>query len=88
MNGLKKYAEETRLSGRMFEGYDSGTTDFAPFINKIPAGVDAVMGGGHFADGTTLTRQIYEKRAQTKMVALLVRRPSPSSPNWARPASA
>lgn len=77
VNGLKKYAEEKGYQVAMFEGYDSGTTDFAPFINKIPAGVDAVMGGGHFADGTTLTRQLYEKKVPTKMVALLVAPPEP-----------
>lgn len=55
-----------------FEGYDSGTTDFAPFIGKIPRGVDAVMGGGHFADGCTLARQIFEKGAGGKFTALLV----------------
>lgn len=77
VNGLRKYAEEKGYQVVMFEGYDSGTTDFAPFINKIPAGVEAVMGGGHFADGTTLTRQIYEKKVKTKMVALLVAPPEP-----------
>ena len=61
----------------LFEGYDSGTTDFAPFINKIPAGVDAVMGGGHFADTTTFARQLYEKKVPTKMIALLVAPPEP-----------
>jgi branched-chain amino acid transport system substrate-binding protein len=77
VNALKKYAETKGYQVAMFEGYDSGTTDFAPFINKIPAGVDAVMGGGHFADTTTLTRQLYEKKVQTKMIALLVAPPEP-----------
>lgn len=77
VNGLKKYAEGKGYQIAMFEGYDSGTTDFAPFINKIPAGVDAVMGGGHFADTTTLTRQLFEKKVKTKMVALLVAPPEP-----------
>jgi branched-chain amino acid transport system substrate-binding protein len=77
VNGLKKYAEDKGYQIAMFEGYDSGNTDFAPFINKIPAGVDAVMGGGHFADTTPLTRQIYEKKVKTKMVALLVAPPEP-----------
>ena len=77
VNGLRKYAEGKGYQMRMFEGYDSGTTDFAPFINKIPAGVDAVMGGGHFADTTTLTRQLYEKKVKTKMIALLVAPPEP-----------
>ena len=61
----------------LFEGYDAGTTDFAPFINKIPKEVDAVMGGGHFADTTTFARQLYEKKVQTKMIALLVAPPEP-----------
>ncbi len=77
VNGLRKYAEGKGYQIVMFEGYDSGTTDFAPFINKIPAGVDAVMGGGHFADTTTLTRQLYEKKVKTKMIALLVAPPEP-----------
>jgi ABC-type branched-subunit amino acid transport system substrate-binding protein len=77
VNGLKKYAEDKGYQVAMFEGYDSGNTDFAPFINKIPAGVDAIMGGGHFADTTTLTRQLYEKKVKTKMIALLVAPPEP-----------
>ena len=39
VNALKKYAEDKGMQVPLFEGYDSGTTDFAPFINKIPAGV-------------------------------------------------
>ncbi len=77
VNGLKKYAEGKKFSVGLFEGYDSGTTDFAPFINKIPKGVDAVMGGGHFADTTTFARQLFEKKVPTKMIALLVAPPEP-----------
>ncbi|MGB8991949.1 MAG: amino acid ABC transporter substrate-binding protein [Desulfobaccales bacterium] len=77
VNGLKKYAEGKKFTVGLFEGYDSGTTDFAPFINKIPKGVDAVMGGGHFADTTTFARQLYEKKVPTKMIALLVAPPEP-----------
>jgi ABC-type branched-subunit amino acid transport system substrate-binding protein len=77
VNGLKKYAEGKGMQVAMFEGYDSGTTDFAPFINKIPKGIDAVMGGGHFADTTTFARQLYEKKVPTKMIALLVAPPEP-----------
>jgi ABC-type branched-subunit amino acid transport system substrate-binding protein len=77
VSALKSYAEEKTIQVAMYEGYDSGTTDFAPFINKIPKGVDAVMGGGHFADTTTFARQLYEKQVATKMVALLVAPPEP-----------
>ncbi len=77
VKALKKYAESKGLKVALFEGYDSGTADFAPFINKIPANVDAIMGGGHFADTTTLARQLYEKKINTKMIALLVAPPEP-----------
>ncbi|MDO9531900.1 MAG: amino acid ABC transporter substrate-binding protein [Deltaproteobacteria bacterium] len=77
VKALKIYAEKKGLNVALFEGYDSGTADFAPFINKIPADVDAIMGGGHFADTTTLARQLYEKKINTKMIALLVAPPEP-----------
>ncbi|MGO9017666.1 MAG: amino acid ABC transporter substrate-binding protein [Syntrophobacteraceae bacterium] len=77
VNGLKKYAAEKGYKVVLFEGYDSGTTDFAPFINKLPEGVDAIMGGGHFANTTTFARQLYEKKVKTKMIALLVAPPEP-----------
>jgi branched-chain amino acid transport system substrate-binding protein len=77
VNALKAYAEGKGFQVALFEGYEPGTTDFAPFINKIPAGVDAIMGGGHFADTTTFARQLYEKKIQTKMIALLVAPPEP-----------
>jgi branched-chain amino acid transport system substrate-binding protein len=77
VNALRTYAEKKGYQVVLFEGYDAGTTDFAPFINKIPAGVNAVMGGGHFADTTTLARQLYEKKINTQMIALLVAPPEP-----------
>jgi ABC-type branched-subunit amino acid transport system substrate-binding protein len=77
VNALKKYAESKGYQIVLFEGYDSGTTDFAPFINKIPPDVDAIMGGGHFADTSTFARQIYEKGLKPKLVALLVAPPEP-----------
>jgi ABC-type branched-subunit amino acid transport system substrate-binding protein len=77
VTALRKYAEAKGFQIVMFEGYDSATTDFAPFINKIPAEVDAIMGGGHFGDTTTLARQLYEKKVKTRMIALLVAPPEP-----------
>jgi len=59
------------------EGYASNSTDFAPFINKIPADADAVVGGGHFADGSTFARQMFEKGVKAKFIALLVAPPEP-----------
>jgi ABC-type branched-subunit amino acid transport system substrate-binding protein len=61
------------------EGYDTGATDFAPFINKIEAaGPDAIMGGGHFADTSTFAKQLYEKGLDANLIALLVAPPEPS----------
>jgi ABC-type branched-subunit amino acid transport system substrate-binding protein len=75
VNALKAYAESKGFKVALFEGYEPGATDFAPFINKIPAGVDAIMGGGHFADTSTFAKQLFEKGVKTKMVALLVAPP-------------
>lgn len=68
----RAYGERNGFRIVTFEGYDSGTTDFAPFISKIPRTADAVMGGGHFADGCTFARQLFEKGLGIKFVALLV----------------
>jgi branched-chain amino acid transport system substrate-binding protein len=63
------------------ESYSSGTTDFGPIINKVVAsGADALLGGGHYADGSTLARQLHDQKAGLKWVTLLV---APDSPNFA-----
>jgi branched-chain amino acid transport system substrate-binding protein len=77
VNALKAYAASKGYEVVLFEGYDKDTTDFAAFINKIPPGTDAVMGGGHFADTSTLTKQLYEKKVNAKMFAFLVAPPEP-----------
>ena len=78
-NALKPYAESKGYQVVVFEGYDSGTTDFAPFINKIQAAnPDAIMGGGHLADGTTFAKQLYEKKVSAELIALLVAPPEPT----------
>lgn len=75
---LDAYAKEKGYEVVMNEGYDSGTTDFAPIINKIPADVDAVMGGGHFADGQQFAKAMFDKGIQVKFVSLLVAPPEPT----------
>lgn len=63
------------------ESYAPDTTDFGPIINKIiSAKADALLGGGHYPDGATLTRQLYDQKAGLKWVTLLV---APDSPNFA-----
>ena len=75
---LTDYATKKAYQIVVNEGYDSGATDFASFVNKISAASpDAVMGGGHFADTSTFAKQLHEKGVKPKMVALLVAPPEP-----------
>ncbi|MEI7645979.1 MAG: amino acid ABC transporter substrate-binding protein [Chloroflexales bacterium] len=76
---VKGYAESKGYKIVLFEGYDSGTSDFAPFINKITqAKPEAILGGGHFQDGSTFAKQLFEKQVPVKYLALLVAPPEPS----------
>ncbi len=76
---LNTYAQSQGYQIVMFEGYDTGTSDFAPFINKIrSAAPDAVMGGGHLQDGSTFAKQLFEQNVPLKMVTLLVAPPEPT----------
>jgi branched-chain amino acid transport system substrate-binding protein len=78
VTAAKDYAESLGYEVVLFEGYDSGTTDFGSFINKIEAAQpDALLGGGHFQDGSTFARQLYEKQIDLAFVTLLVAPPEP-----------
>jgi branched-chain amino acid transport system substrate-binding protein len=78
VNALKTYAEGKGYQIAVFEGYDTSTTDFGPIINKVQqAQPDAILGGGHFQDGTTFAKQLAEKRIDAKFLALLVAPPEP-----------
>ncbi len=77
--GLLAYAKEKGLDVVVNEGYDTGTTDFAPFINKIQASnPDAILGGGHLVDGTSFAKQLFDKKIPIRFVALLVAPPEPT----------
>lgn len=78
VEAAKVYAEEKGYDVVLFEGYDAETTDFGPFINKIvESGAKAVLGGGHFQDGSTFARQIHEKGVKLNFFTLLVAPPEP-----------
>ncbi len=78
VEAAKVYAEEQGYEVVLFEGYDPETTDFGPFINKIEAAApDAILGGGHFQDGSTFARQIDEKNIDVNFFTLLVAPPEP-----------
>jgi len=71
-----QYAQEKGFEVVLLEGYDSGTTDFNPFINKIlESQPDALLGGGHVQDGLTFARQLYEKNVDLDYITLLVAPP-------------
>jgi branched-chain amino acid transport system substrate-binding protein len=74
-------AKKDGLALALDESYSPDTTDFGPIINKvISAKADALLGGGHYPDGATLARQLYDQKAGLKWVTLLV---APDSPNFA-----
>ncbi len=78
-NALEAYATAQGYEIVLREGYDSGTTDFAPIINKIEAAApEAVLGGGHFADGQQFAKSMSEKSLAVKFISLLVAPPEPT----------
>jgi ABC-type branched-subunit amino acid transport system substrate-binding protein len=78
VEAAKAYAETLGYEIVLYEGYASDTTDFGPFINKIQdSGAEAILGGGHFQDGSTFARQISERGVEVNFLALLVAPPEP-----------
>ncbi len=73
MEGLKPYLAAQGFEVVLDEGYASDTTDFGPVINKIvDSGATVLLGGGHYPDGSTFARQLYERKAGLKFISLLV----------------
>lgn len=82
VEAAKSYAETLGYEVVLFEGYAPDNTDFAAFINKIvDSGAEAVLGGGHFQDGSTFARQLSEKDVDISFFALLVAPPEPDFAN-------
>ena len=81
LQSARKQVSEAGLTTVLDEAYSPETTDFGPVINKvISAKADVLLGGGHYPDGATLARQLYDHKARLKWVTLLV---APDSPNFA-----
>ncbi len=73
VDGLKPYLTAQGFEIVLEEGYASDSTDFGPVINKIvQSGATVLLGGGHYPDGSTFARQLYERKAGMKFVSLLV----------------
>ena len=69
----RKQAEDAGFTTVLDESYPPSTTDFTAVINKIiSSGADTFLGGGHYPDGATLARQLYDQKAGLKWVTILV----------------
>lgn len=76
VDGLKPYAESQGFEIVLEEAYASDTADFGPIINKIvDSGATVVLGGGHYPDGSTFARQLYERKVGIQFIGLLVAPP-------------
>ena len=74
-------AKKEGISIVLDESYAPSTTDFGPIINKIISSkAEALLGGGHYPDGSTLARQLHDQKAGLKWVTLLV---APDTPKFA-----
>ncbi len=76
----KAYAQGLGFNVVFSEAYAPNTTDFNAIIDKVIASKATVLlGGGHYADGSTLARQLHAHKVPLKMLTLLV---APDSPQW------
>jgi len=76
----KAYAQQLGFNVVFTEAYAPATTDFSAIIDKvINSKATVLLGGGHYADGSTLARQLYGHKVPLKMLTLLV---APDSPQW------
>ena len=81
IEAAKPYAEELGFTTVLYQGYEAGTTEFGTLLGDLEkAGADAILGGGHFEDGTALAEQIHARGLAVKLLALLV---APGDPDFA-----
>ena len=81
LQSARKQVGDAGLKTALDEAYSPETTDFGAIINKVvSAKANVLLGGGHYPDGATLARQLYDHKAGLKWVTLLV---APDSPNFA-----
>lgn len=80
VNPAKQYAQQQGFNVVFSEPYAPNTTDFSAILDKVTASKATVLlGGGHYADSSTLARQLYSRKANLKMITVLV---APDSPQW------
>jgi branched-chain amino acid transport system substrate-binding protein len=82
VSAAKTYAQKIGLKIVFAEAYAPDTADFGPIIDKVVSSkATALAGGGHYADGSTIARQLYSHKANLEFVSLLV---APGSPQFAK----
>src|SRR5215472_11540961 len=73
VSAAREQAAEAGLKIVLDEAYPPNTTDFSAIVNKIiGAQADALLGGGHYPDGATLARQLYDQKASLRWATILV----------------
>jgi len=71
--GAKAYAEQLGLEVVYFKSYPADAQDLTPVLQPLKdLKPDIILGGGHFADGQLLARQLYELGIRPKLIAILV----------------
>jgi ABC-type branched-subunit amino acid transport system substrate-binding protein len=76
VNGLQPYAESQGFEIVLVEPYASDTADFGTIINKIvDSGATVVLGGGHYPDGSTFARQLFDRKIGIQFIGILVAPP-------------
>lgn len=85
MRGLREAAQEKNYQIVFDQSYPSGTSDFGSYLTELAqTQADALLGGGHYQDGTALTTQIHQRGLTQganalKFITLLV---APADPGF------
>jgi branched-chain amino acid transport system substrate-binding protein len=73
IRGADTYARETGFQVVASEMYDAHATDFSSYLPKLAASQpQALLGGGHYADGAALVQQLDANKIDLKLVSVLV----------------
>lgn len=69
----REYAKQIGFEIVYEKTYPPGVTDLSPILNELKATKpDVIIGGGHFADGQLLAKQLAELKINVKAISILV----------------
>ncbi|MCE4602700.1 MAG: amino acid ABC transporter substrate-binding protein [Desulfurococcales archaeon] len=78
--GARAYAEKLGFEVVYFQSYPADAQDLTPVLQPLKdMQPDVLIGGGHFADGQLLARQINELGIKAKLIGILV---APALPDF------